>query len=503
MKALNLKKLGLWLIVLLLALSAASFGVMYYQVNKAWGEYVPVVDPALYAKTQGAYAITNANVLSDNGQYMRPNQTVLIQEGKITKVGSDLSLPEDAQVIDGTGKFIIPGLIDAHVHLWQSPNDLLLYLANGVTHVRELNGSEEHLQWRAEIASGRPGPDLFVATRRHNSSSGIAGLFDRWAAKINPVADIDDIPERVNEIKDAGYDAIKIYTLLSNDHFFAFNEEAGNSDIQILGHIPYNLPLSELWPSNLKEIAHVEEFVKALDREFGGYGRDNTEVFLEFVEKRSTDIASRLAENNMAVVSTLALVESFPAQKMSVESALSHVHVEHVNRGIAEALHPSIKVMGWLPEVNIYRLPEDYPEERVPGNQRYWKAYAKANQILLQAMRDNRVKVLAGTDANVPVMVPGFSMHDELAALVRTGYTPADALRSATVETAQWMGLQTGVIASGYQANLVVLDSNPLADIHNTRAISGVMSNGRWYSSEDTQAMLKAVRDANAVVNVN
>ncbi|MDV6314908.1 amidohydrolase family protein [Idiomarina sp. HP20-50] len=497
MKAANFKKASLLLFIILLTVTAIAFAVMYNQVNRAWGEYIPVVDTSSYERTQGVYAISHANVLSENGQHMVPNQTVLIREGKITEIGSDLSIPNDAELIDGTGKFIIPGLIDAHVHLWQSPNDLLLYLANGVTHIRELNGSNEHLQWREEIVAGRPGPDLFVATRRHNSSTGIASIFDRWAAKVSPVSSVEEIPELVSEIQAEGYDAIKIYTLLNNEHFFAFNRAAQAEGIKILGHIPNNLPLTQLWSSNLKELAHVEELVKALDREFGGYTRDNTAAFLQFVEERSPEIMNRLKENGMAIVSTLALVESIPEQKMSVESALNHVQSDYVNRGIAEALHPSIKVMGWLPEVNIYRLPADYPENLIQGNQRYWKAYAKANQIILQAMREHQVRVLAGTDANVPVIVPGFSMHDELVALTKTGYTPAEALKSATVEAAMWMGLKTGVIAKGYQADLLILNQNPLKDINNTRAISDVISNGRWYSGSDTKNMLKAVRRAN------
>ncbi|RTE86601.1 MULTISPECIES: amidohydrolase family protein [Gammaproteobacteria] len=497
MKASIYKKVLLITFASLLVLTLLSFAVMYYQVNKAWGEFVPTVNSEQFRSEQGAYAILNASVLSQDGERMLANQTIIVRNGIIEALDEGLSVPEHVEVIDASGKFIIPGLIDAHVHLWQSPNDLLLYLANGVTHVRELNGSEEHLSWREDIAAGRPGPDLFVATRRHNTSTGFSALFDRWAAKINPVASTDNMSQHVASIQSAGYDAIKVYTLLDNDHFVALQDAAREANIQILGHIPFDLPLDQVWASDLKDLGHVEELVKALDREFGGYTRDDTEEFLQFVRDRSEAVAAELNNNDIAVVTTLALIESFSAQKLSVEDALSHVHAEYVNTGIAESLGDSFKVMGWLPESNIYRLPEDYPEDLIPGNQRYWNAYAEANQILLQAMVQQNVLILAGTDANVPIMVPGYSLHEELESLVAIGFTPAQALRSATTTTAQQMNIESGVIREGYQADLLILNANPLNNISHTKTIVEVISNGRRYTGEDIENMREAVRVAN------
>lgn len=497
MKFNSLKKVMLFILIALIIICAFSFILINQQIERAWGASVPPVEVVPFERPQGHYAIVNASVLDSLGEQMLFNQTLLINNGIIEAVGNDIAIPEDAEQIDASGMFLIPGLIDAHVHLWQSPNDLLLYLANGVTHIRELNGSEEHLQWRQQISQGRPGPDLFVASRRHNSTGLFEQLFHKWAAKVEPVTVITDMKTHVGELKAAGYDAIKVYTELSNDDFSTLTNEASHQGIPILGHIPRGLKLNELWSSNLKEIAHIEEFVKALDREFGGYTRDNTDDFIEFVRLRAPEIARNLAARAMAVVSTLALIEGIPKQKLNVQKALDQVALEYVNRGIAESVHPSVKMMGWHSDVNIYRLPDDYPQDRVAGNQRYWLAYAEANRILLSEMREYQVKVLAGTDANVPIMVPGFSIHDELKALVKAGYSPAAALRSATTETAQWMDLKTGKIAPGYEADLVMLSGNPLHDISNTQTTQGVMSNGRWYSKYSLAQMLVAVQEAN------
>lgn len=498
MKFPTVKKILGWSALTVLVLTLLSAAVVHLQINRAWGEYVAEVDTAPFERPQQALAIVNAQVLAVDGRSMRAGQTVLVDQDRIVAVGAGIDIPDNFQVIDGQGKFVIPGLTDSHVHLWQSPNDLLLYLANGVTHVRELNGSAEHLQWRADIDAGRPGPDLFVATRRHNSATWLPGLFQRWAAKVNPVTPGQDVSAAVRAIKTEGYDAIKLYTQLSPAHFAAFNAAAVEHDMPLLGHIPVQVSLEEIWASNMHELAHVEELVKALDREFGGYTRDTTDEFLAFVTERSAELMRRLSEQQIAVVSTLALMENLAPQKLDVAQALQSVPVAYVNPGIAEGLGAGVNIMGWHPEANIYRLPDNYPDDALDGNQRYWQTYARANQILLSAMASAEVRVLAGTDANVPVMVPGFSLHTELQALTRTGFSPAQALRSATAAPAEWMDRASGVIASGFQADLLLLNASPLDDIGNTQDIAAVISNGRHYDRATLDAMLAGVRAANS-----
>ena len=493
----KLKKVGYGLLVLWLLSTLVFLLWLNNEVNQYWGAHTQVVDPSPFQRGQDAMALVNVNVLSTNGQQMLPNQTVLISHGEIKYVGNEQNIPSGFVIIDATDQYLIPGLIDSHVHLWQSPNDLLLYLANGVTHVREMNGSEEQLQWREEIKAGRPGPDLFVASRRHNSSGMVAGWFNRWTAKINNVTNAQSVAQDMQALQDTGFDAIKVYSKLSADHFAAFNHAAEQSGFPILGHIPQTVDLSEVWGSQLKELAHVEELVKALDREFGGYDRHSTNEFLSFVRQRSEAIAKQLVKHDMAVVSTLDLMQSLVTQKHAIDQALTDAELQYVNPGISESTMPSIRVMGWLPEVNIYRLSHDYPEERLAGNRLYWQAYAQANVILLEAMAEQGVKVLAGTDANVPVMVPGFSLHDELVALTGAGFTASQALYAATRAPADWIKLKTGRIEAGFQADLLLLDGDPLLDINNTREIAAVINNGRWYDRGAIDAMLASVAKAN------
>ncbi len=496
----NYKSIKKWLlrsVLALIVLSITSFIWMNYQVNRMWGAHTKIVDHRKFQVPQLKLAIINAHVLSESGEQMIPNQTVVIEQGKITFIGPRPSNLTGTHIIDAQGQYLIPGLIDSHVHLWQSPNDLLLYLANGVTHIRELNGSEEHLQWKKEIKQGRIGPDMFVASGRLNSNSPLKGWFDHWTAKITSVHDQEHAETVVQASYDKGYDAIKVYTFLDKEHFFAVEAAAKKIDMPLLGHIPISIGLENILNSDLKELAHTEELVKALNREFGGYNTPNVNEFLQFVENRSEDVANQLLENNIAVISTQWLMESFSKQKIELNSTLKKVELAYVNPGITEAIHPSIRVMGWLPEVNIYRLPDDYPSEELAGNRIYWETYAKANQILIKAMAKKGVDVLAGTDANIPVAVPGFSIHDELQSLTQAGMSPVQALISATAVPAQRMKIKSGKIAVNYQADLLLLNANPLEKIENTKTIESVITNGRLVNRKQIDEILSAVKEAN------
>ncbi len=497
MCSVKFKKIFKWTALVMLFTTALGLYFTYTEINRLWGEYTKEVDIKAFKTVQADVAIVNVNLLSQDGSRMIPNQSVVLHKGVIVNMGSDILVPQGYDVIDGTDQYLIPGLIDSHVHLWQSPNDLLLYLANGITHIKELNGSEEHLQWKQEIRQGRPGPDMFVASRRHNSNGFFKGWFDRLTAKINPVNDVDSIEADLLGLIEQGFDAIKVYTFLTKEHFMAFSTAAKKHDFQILGHTPINMTLDEIWGTELRELGHVEEIVKALIREFGGYQSKQAEAFLSHVRSRSDEIVSQLLKHDIAVQTTLAIMEGFAPIRADLDQVLKGVALRYVNPGIAESTIPAIRAMGWLPEVNIYRLPDDFPEEWKADNQIYWQTYAQANRILIGAMARAGVKLLAATDANVPVMVPGFSLHEELAALSKAGMSNAAVLQAATSAPADQMKVKTGKIAIGYQADLLLLNGNPLIDIKHTRSIDFVINNGCVYSRKVLDEILAAVRAAN------
>ncbi len=467
-----------------------------------YGELTERVDHEQFKPRKGAFAIKNVNIISPEGDRVIAGQTVLIEKGHIAAVDSILNFSPETTIIDGSGKYLIPGLIDTHVHLFQSPNDLLLYLANGVTEIRELIGEEDHLQWRDEIKNGRIGPKMFVASPRLGSFETKEGWFMSWSQGYMNIEDAEDARKTVKNLHEEGYDGIKIYSQLTKESYLAITETAKSLDMPVLGHIPWSLEFSDIWENGQSGIAHFEELMNALGREFndsrmiGGFlGREDD--FLKFVEERSDEIAANLIKRDIAVTSTLWLTESFARQPFNVEQVLKEVELEYENPGISEWVSYIPQGLGWLPSVNRFKLPENQTPDELKISKKYWETYAKATQLLAHNLAEKGVMIMTGTDANLPLAVPGFSLHDELASLRNAGMTNAEVLKAATSVPAKWLKSNSGKIIPGYEANLVLLEKNPLEDIANTKTINTVIMKGEVFDRDLLNNILAAVKEAN------
>lgn len=482
------------LLVTTLLGAAGTYYFVRSEVVEMFGGRTETADVHAEIASPAKVVIQNVSVLSEAADAFLPGSSVVLEGETITYVGPDADLSGDPVIIDGEGQYLVPGFIDSHVHLWRSENDLLLYVANGVTQVREMHGTDLHLKWRSQINQGRLGPDLIVIAAQLATYNFAEGIWVDMTAERNVVRSDADVRKTVGSLLKAGFDGLKASSYLSGPAYKAASMETRDHSARFVGHIPVAATLDDLWASNQSEVAHVEEFMKALDREFGEYNSKNTDAFLEFVRQRSDEVARNVKDKEIVVTSTLAIVDSFANQKTDLDETLKSVELEYVNPGVASG-----QAMGWLPDMNRYRVPEAY--RTGDWKQRYglyWKAYAEAKDILFKAFLNAGVTQLAGTDANVPVMVPGFSLHDEMKAMQAAGMTPAQVLASATVNPSEWMGLKSGQIREGYEANLVLLSDNPLDDIAATKSIDMVFVNGKMLTKDNIKALLKSVLDANA-----
>ena len=498
MKVRQFKKWLLKISFISALLIVASAFYATYELNHMFGAYTDVVNTTDFDETSKPTSITNVSILSPDGDRFIENQTVRIDKGIIISIDSINQSPSNHLIINGQGKYLIPGLIDAHVHLWQSPNDLLLYVANGVTHIREMMGSAEHLIWRKEIEEGiRLGPKMFVASNKVQSFGLFQGWFMNWTQGNINLNNPDNALSTLNNLSDEGYDAIKLGSFLDNENYKILGSKAEKIDLPIIGHLPLSVSLKELWNSNQKEVSHIEEFVKALNSEFGYYNSENAEEFLNFVSERSKEVARNLVKNRIAVVSTLGLTESFAEQKFNLDKLLENIQLQYVNPGIIEGTILTSRGLGWLPKVNLYRLPKNLSSEEELGIKVFWDTYAKAHQIMLKAMIDNGVQIMAGTDSNIPVMVPGYALHDELKSLTQSGMSPAQALRSATATPATRLEITSGSIRPKHRADFILLHKNPLENIENTKTIETVILNGKVLDRNRLDTILQAIKKAN------
>lgn len=498
MQAATLNRLGRRALVLLLVLALLALALVKSHVHRIFGGYVERVDPGAFRVERARIAITGVGVLSPDGENMLEDRTVVIEGGRIVSVEEGSRPIDAARLVDGRGKFLIPGLVDAHVHLRKQPNDLLLYVANGVTHVRHFSGTEADLEMRREIENGRIGPRLYVTSPLLFTAGPVSGWFAEFTEPRFNVRRAADAEAVVRTMAAAGYDALKTYADIDLDVYGAINRAAAEIGMHTVGHLPAGLRLEELAVTEQREIAHIEELVKPLQIEYrASGGRDYGNEFPEFVAGRADAIIDDLLANDITVNSTLWLMEAVGQQAFDLKAALRALPLEYANPAMVEG-SPYVPAVGWLPGRNQFESPSDSSPETRARIERSWEARAEAHRVLHRRMVERGVRIVAGTDATSHLVIAGFSLHDELESLVRNGMTPAQALRAATATPAALMGSDAGAIKPGRRADLVLLSGNPLDDIENTTSIEAVVVDGRLLDRKMLDRMLAAVREAHA-----
>ena len=495
-----LKTLSKWFIGLVVFLLIIAVGFLIWfngAIKSTYGADTELADHAAFAIPMQLTAITNTNVLSPDGQTMLPNRTVIVDSGKIISVTTNPSIPAHAKIIDGQDKYMIPGLVDSHMHLHRSPNDLLLYVANGVTHIRDLGGFPENLNLREEIKQGRVGPRMFVASPPINTKDFIEGTIFEFFTFHKTARNVEHAEDMVKKFVAQGYDAIKTYHL-DMPSYRAVNKLATELGISTVGHFPLSLELSELKITQQRELAHLEEIVSVLIREFGSINEKGSDAFFKHVDARSEEIIDDILAKDITVNTVLLYMENIHDQFSDLEAKLRSVPLEYVNPALVEGskLVPGYKI-GWLPGYNQFEAESAPSEDSYKKSDTFWRAREKAHHILLKAMVKRNVKFVAGSDSGGFLVVPGFALHKELQSLNSGGMTPAQTLATATKNPAELMNSDAGTIETGRRADLVLLNKNPLIDISNTRTIDTVILNGRVFDRDQLDAMLRAVKEAN------
>ncbi|MCF6192891.1 MAG: amidohydrolase family protein [Kangiellaceae bacterium] len=490
------KKWPLASLALIILLTSGAYLFFSNEINHMLGGNTKVVDTSRFRALSGPLAITNVNVLSADSQSTNPNLTVLVTDNKIESLGKGIIIPDNYHVINGTGQFLIPGLVDSHVHIKKSKNDLLLYIANGITQIAEMTGMKEHFRYREEIKAGAIGPNIYISSPKVTSQKGIRPTFRSWFEKrhqnfLTPL----EGREEVRKFKSVGYDSIKMSSDLSAEIYFAINDEAQQLGIPVIGHLPSGLGMNDLYASGQSQLAHITSITQAEKNKFGVNTAKNSEAYLEYLRRNADQIAIELKDHGIVVASTVWLHSTLPQQDFDLARFLKTIELEYQNPGWIEG---SFVSKGWLPGNNSYENPNNTDPESKRESEIYWESHNQAIAIVTQALVRNGVSVIAGTDAHGAAgVIAGFSLHKELETLNKMGLTNAQVLRSATLAPAQWMGSDAGKIEVGYRADLVLLKKNPLENISHTKSINAVIANGMYLDRKQLDNILEAVKDAN------
>ncbi len=416
-------------------------------------------------------AIVNVNVIPMTTETIVAGQTVIVRDGRIEVIDDvgKVAVPQDATIIDGTDRFLMPGLTEMHGHVTTTATVerlFSLFLANGVTTVRGMLGRPSHLALRDDIAAGKLlGPRLITSGPSLNGNS------------VNGPA---DGARQVREQHAAGYDFIKIHPGLNAPEFNAIADVANELGMPFAGHVPAAVGLAGALAKGMATIDHLDGYMVALlpanvDTS-GGYGGFFDVMLAGQIGDAGLDenIAAIVAATRAAGVANVAtetlfeqLVSAVPPVELAARADMRFVPQETVELWV-ERKRRMLAERGFSAEVAARAI--------------------TIRRRLILALHEAGAGLLLGSDAPQVWNVPGFSLHHELRLMVASGLSPYEALKSGTLEPARFFGLETGAVEAGRIADLVLLDANPLEDIDNSRRVHGVLVRGRWTRSADLLA---------------
>jgi imidazolonepropionase-like amidohydrolase len=425
---------------------------------------------------RAATAFVNVNVIPMDTERVVAEQTVVVDDGLITAIGGvdDVRVPPDAIIIDGTDRFLMPGLGEMHAHV-PAPGEsldrvLTLFAANGVTTIRGMLGRPSHLELREDLYADRVfGPRLITSGPSLNG---------------NTVSGVADARRQVTEQHAAGYDFLKIHPGLSRDEFMAIADTANKLGIPFAGHVPVAVGVEDALTSGMATIDHLDGYMAAmLPRDSGGAGGFGGffGVFLADMidERRLDELVEKTRQSDTWNVPTEILIEqridATPPEALQARSDMRYMDQATVSR--------------WVDSKTSLLAERDFDRDVAD------KAIELRRRLIAGLFHANG-RILLGSDAPQVFNVPGFSTHLELETYVAAGLTPFEALTTGTTAVAGFLGSNTGIVAVGRDADLVLLNDNPLADITNTRRVHGVMLRGTWHSRQDLDARTRPLRYA-------
>lgn len=399
-------------------------------------------------------------------------QTVVVDGDRISWIGSEdeARVPSGAQRVDGRGKYLIPGLADMHCHPY-AQDDLLLLVTHGVTTIRNPQGMPRHVLWRQRIEAGELlGPTIFV------SGPIVDGRPPRSNGNLSVVTREEAIAA-VDFTKRGGYDFVKVYDQLTPDAYRWVVEAARERDLPVAGHIPFRVGLHGVLAAGQRSIEHLYGYPQALQPASrpAAAPRDLGQLraaLFDMAQHAELERIPELAEATRAAGTWNCVTLVVRTRWAAGEDTLSAL--------------PELRYLSPAEAAEARYFFQHYPTEP----ERF--AVPEFNAAVLRGLHEAGAGILVGTDAGIPGMVYGPSVHEELSAFVDAGLSPFEALRAATVAPATYFGQsgEWGEVAIGARADLVLLDANPLADIKNTTRRAGVMVRGRWLPQSEIDELL-------------
>jgi imidazolonepropionase-like amidohydrolase len=406
----------------------------------------------------------DVNVISMLKDEVKEHQTVVTKNGKITAIGAvkKVKYGKDALVVDGKGKYLIPGLAEMHGHVppiedMQPMKDVLaLFAVNGITTVRGMLGHPKHLELRAMINKGE-----LLSPHFYTTGPSINGI-----SVTSPEAGA----EMVRQQKKAGYDFLKMHPGLSRAKFDSIAATANKLGIPFVGHVSFGVGVWRAIDAGYSSIDHLDGFIEGLVPGIETMVEQETGPFaLQVADRADTtkipQLIQALKAKNIWVVPTQSLGERWFSPHYSSDDFRNDPNKKYMSPNTVNQWITSKDNLMNDPKYNVSKA----------------EVFLKLRRKLVRECQKNGVGLLLGCDAPQIFNVPGFSTHNELEYLVLAGLTPYEALKTGTVNVAQYLKIKdAGTIQVGSVSDLILLNGNPLKDINQVRAQSGVMIGNKW-----------------------
>jgi hypothetical protein len=428
-------------------------------------------------------AIEHVTVVPMEREGVLQDQTVVVRDGVIAALGPAGSqpVPDGALRIEGRGRYLMPGLADMHVHVWDE-NDLFLFVANGVTTVRNMFGAPLHLEWRKRIERGElVGPQIYTAGPIIDGKPAV------WPGSTELV-DPDQAAEVVAEQKAAGYDFLKPYARLTRECYEALAVAGEDQSMLLMGHVPEALTIHDVLEAGQHTIEHMGGWARAAQRADSPYHtidfRNESLAWQAVDDERIAEVAKEVCTAGAWNCPTLIVFQKW-AKGAAAEALAARPEMRYVS--------PFMR-LAWAPHSPSYYL-TSLPDSAVEASNKAVPCMQRAVAALRDACKGagRPGGILLGTDMGNPYVIAGFGLHEELANLAGAGLTPYEALRAGTYDAARCMEEATewGSIAVSRRADLLLLTANPLEDVANAAKRVGVVLRGRWFPEEELHAELE------------
>jgi len=436
-------------------------------VGVALASVWPVAQVSQVAPAARPTAFVNVNAVPMDADHVLRDWTVVVADGKIVSMGPSSAVrpPQGAAVIDGRGKYLMPGLTEMHGHL-PSPETsapglveslLFLYVANGVTTVRGMQGAPGQIALRERAARNAiVSPTLFLAGPAFSGGT---------------VKTPDQAGARVRAQKAEGWDLLKVLNGLSVESYDTMVAAAKEARLPFAGHVPAAVGVERVLAAGQETIDHIDMYVENL----GGESTSLTDGAIR-------GLVDKTVKSSTWIVPTLYVWETLRGA-VTLESRTSLPELRYL---------PRAQVDQWTTQLtNRLRNPN--------FNAQAAQVYIDNRMRVMKALSDAGARILLGSDAPQQFNVPGFSIHREMRRMVDAGMTPYQVLLSGTANVGRHMRSRGdfGHVAIGHRADLILLSANPLEDVGNVERRDGVMLRGRWLPEAEIQKSLAAIAAAN------